>query len=77
MLRKGFGGEDFYSLWEEKKIGYVGKLKWTQRLETEVSTCRYWTRFVDEDWVIEGITLIYKATSWKRPRRVAVIRLRS
>ncbi|MEI0736550.1 transposase [Paenibacillus sp. JTLBN-2024] len=24
---KGFGGEDFYSLWENKGIGYVGKLE--------------------------------------------------
>jgi hypothetical protein len=71
---KGFGGEDFYSLWESKGIGYVGKLKWTQRLEKEVQACRYWTRYVDEDWIIEGITLIYKATSWKKPRRVAIIR---
>lgn len=71
---KGFGGEDFYSLWEAKRIGYVGKLKWTKRLASEVAACRYWKRFVDEDWVIEGITLIYKATSWKKPRLVAVIR---
>lgn len=39
---KGFGGEDFYSLWEAKRIGYVGKLKWTQRLQAEVGRCRYW-----------------------------------
>ncbi|MDQ0494752.1 hypothetical protein QOZ95_002919 [Paenibacillus brasilensis] len=26
---KGFGGDDFYGLWEQKNIGYVGKLKWT------------------------------------------------
>jgi len=71
---KGFGGEDFYSLWESKKIGYVGKLKWTRRLAKEVQACRYWTRYVDEDWIIEGITLIYKATSWKKPRCVAIIR---
>ena len=71
---KGFGGEEFYSLWEGKNIGYVGKLKWTQRLAAQVAACRYWKRFVDEDWMIEGITLIYKATSWKKPRRVAIIR---
>jgi len=71
---KGFGGEDFYHLWESKSIGYVGKLKWTERLAKEVAACRYWKRFVDEDWVIEGITLIYKATSWKHPRRVAIVR---
>ncbi|MCZ8514310.1 transposase [Paenibacillus filicis] len=29
---------------------------------------------MDEDWIIEGITLWYKATSWEKPRRVAVIR---
>ncbi|MCK9905685.1 transposase, partial [Frankia sp. Cpl3] len=33
---KGFGGEDFYSLWESKGIGYVGKLKWTERLQKGV-----------------------------------------
>ncbi|MUG73060.1 IS1380 family transposase [Paenibacillus sp. JMULE4] len=71
---KGFGGEDFYSLWEQKDIGYVGKLKWTQRLAKEVQTCRYWKRYVDEDWIIEGISMIYKATSWNKARRVAVIR---
>jgi hypothetical protein len=71
---KGFGGEDFYNLWESKGIGYVGKLKWTRRLAKEVQACRYWTRYVDEDWIIEGITLIYKATSWKKARRVAIIR---
>ena len=71
---KGFGGEDFYQLWEARKIGYVGKLKWTKRLAAEVAACRYWTRYVDEDWIIEGITMIYKATSWKKPRRVAIIR---
>lgn len=72
---KGFGGEDFYRFWEGKRIGYVGKLKWTQRLAKEVSSCRYWKRFVDDDeWIIEGITLIYKATSWKKARRVAIIR---
>jgi len=71
---KGFGGEDFYSLLEQEKISYVGKLKWTQRLAKEVRACRYWKRYVDEDWIIEGISLIYKATSWKKARRVAVIR---
>jgi hypothetical protein len=71
---KGFAGEEFYSLWEAKNIGYVGKLKWTKRLQDEVSQCRCWKRYVDEEWVIEGITLIYKATSWKKARRVVVIR---
>lgn len=71
---KGFGGEEFYSLWESKNIGYVGKQKWTKRLQTEVAKCRCWKRFVDKEWVIEGITLIYKATSWKKARRVAIIR---
>ncbi len=71
---KGFGGEDFYDLWERKNISYVGKLKWTQRLAKEVQACRCWTRYVDEDWIIEGISLIYKATSWEKARRVAIIR---
>lgn len=72
---KGFGGEEFYHLWESRNIGYVGKMKWTKRLENEVKSCRYWKRFVDDDdWIIEGITMIYKATSWKRARRVVIIR---
>ncbi|MCY9669932.1 IS1380 family transposase [Paenibacillus alginolyticus] len=71
---KGFGGEAFYSLLESKNIGYVGKLKWTERLQKEVSECRYWKRYVDENWVIEGIVLFYQATSWDKLRRVVVIR---
>lgn len=71
---KGFGGEDFYQLWETKGIGYVGKMKWTQRLQDEVKKCRYWTRFVDDDWIIEGIAMAYKATSWKKSRMVIIIR---
>jgi hypothetical protein len=71
---KGFGGEDFYSLLEKQKIGYVGKMKWTKRLAAEVAECRVWKRYVDEDWIIEGIALWYQATSWKKPRRIAVIR---
>ncbi|MEK4005505.1 IS1380 family transposase [Paenibacillus sp. FSL H3-0333] len=71
---KGFGGEDFYSLWEERQIGYVGKIKWTKRLAAEVAACPYWTRYVDEDWILEGLTLWYPATSWTKSRRVAVIR---
>jgi len=56
------------------EFGYVGKLKWTKRLAEQVAACRYWKRFVDEDWIIEGITIIYKATSWEKPRRVAMPR---
>ena len=33
---KGFGGEEFYDFWESRQIGYVGKLKWTSRLEQQV-----------------------------------------
>jgi len=71
---KGFAGEDFYQFWEQRKIGYVGKLKWTDRLAREVANCRHWTRYVDEDVIIEGIRLIYKATSWNKARLVIVIR---
>lgn len=49
-------------------------MKRTKRLATEVAACRYWKRYVDEDWIIEGIALGYQATSWKKPRRVALIR---
>nr|WP_197258759.1 hypothetical protein [Paenibacillus dendritiformis] len=51
----------------------VGKLKWTERLAKEVQACRYWTCYVDEDWIIEEITMFYKATSWKKDCRVASI----
>lgn len=71
---KGFGGEDFYTFWESRHIGYVGKLKWTSRLQQQVQACEHWTRFVDEDWIIEGIVLWYRATTWTKTRRVAVIR---
>ena len=71
---KGFGGEDFYAFWESRQIGYVGKLKWTSRLQEHVKACEHWQRFVDEDWIIEGIVLAYQAIGWKKMRRVAVIR---
>ncbi|MFD0960316.1 IS1380 family transposase, partial [Paenibacillus chungangensis] len=65
---------DFYDFWESRQIGYVGKLKWTSRLAQQVSECKHWTHFVDEDWIIEGIVLFYKASTWHKTRRVAVIR---
>ncbi|GER74415.1 hypothetical protein BpPP18_24820 [Weizmannia acidilactici] len=34
-----------------------------------------WVRYVDEEMtVIEGKTVHYQATSWEKPRRIAVIR---
>lgn len=71
---KGFGGEAFYRFWEENNIGYVGKIKWTDRLAKEVAQCTHWKRYADGDVIIEGIRLIYKATSWEKARIVTVIR---
>jgi len=72
---KGFGGEDFYASWENKEIDYVGKLKWTNRLaKAAYDDSTPWIRFVDEDIVIEGKTIYYQATTWKKARRVSVIR---
>ena len=72
---KGFAGEEFYSYWEGKHIDYAGKLKWTGRLAKAIyDDPEPWTRFVDEDTVIEGKTIDYQATSWDKPRRVSVIR---
>lgn len=71
---KGFGGEDFYTFWETRHIGYVGKMKWTTRLQQHVQACEHWTRFVDDEWIIEGLVLCYQATSWTKMRRVAIIR---
>jgi hypothetical protein len=70
---KGFGGEDFYAFWESRQIGYVGKIKWSPRLQNQVQACKHWTRFVDENWIIEGIVLYYQATTWSKARPVAVI----
>lgn len=73
---KGFGGEKFYSYWEQQKINYAGKLKWTSRLKKYVENDNSpWIRYVDDELiVIEGKTVYYQATSWEKPRRVAVIR---
>lgn len=72
---KGFAGEDFYSFWEGKEIDYVGKLRWTSRLTKAVYTDPApWVRYIDEDIVIEGKTIQYRATSWAKPRSVSVIR---
>jgi hypothetical protein len=70
---KGFGGEDFYAFWETRHIGYVGKLKWTLHLQEQVQACEHWTRFVDDEWIIEGLAPGYQATSWTKIRRVAII----
>ena len=72
---KGFGGETFYRFWEERKIGYVGKIKWTARLEQQAYWHRHkWTRYVDDDLILEGLSMEYRGTSWDRMRRVVVIR---
>lgn len=73
---KGFGGEDFYSYWENGGIGYTGKLRWTSRLKKRVENDDSpWIRYVDDELtVIEGKAVDYQASSWKKPRRVAVIR---
>nr|WP_017552834.1 IS1380 family transposase [Heyndrickxia coagulans] len=73
---KGFGGEDFYSYWEIGGIGYTGKLRWTSRLKKRVENDDSpWIRYVDDELtVIEGKAVDYQASSWKKPRRVAVIR---
>ncbi|MED4942393.1 IS1380 family transposase [Heyndrickxia coagulans] len=73
---KGFGGEDFYSYWENGGIGYTGKLRWTSRLKKWVENDDSpWIRYVDDELtVIEGKAVDYQASSWKKPRRVAVIR---
>ncbi|MGG3762770.1 IS1380 family transposase [Heyndrickxia coagulans] len=73
---KGFGGEDFYSYWENGGIGYTGKLRWTSRLKKRVENDDSpWIRYVDDELtVIEGKAVDYQATSWEKPRRVAVIR---
>ena len=54
---KGFGGEDFYRLWESKANRLCRQVEMDKRLAAEVAACRYWKRYVDEDWIIEGITL--------------------
>ncbi|MRN07830.1 IS1380 family transposase, partial [Lactobacillus sp. 0.1XD8-4] len=52
-----------------------GKLKWTNRLaKAAYDDSTPWIRFVDEDIVIEGKTIYYQATTWKKARRVSVIR---
>ncbi|WP_182914242.1 IS1380 family transposase [Paenibacillus sp. 1011MAR3C5] len=62
------------SMRSRKRNPSVGKLKWTNRLTEHVRKCEHWTRFVDEDWIIEGIVVNYQATTWNKTRRVAVIR---
>jgi hypothetical protein len=72
---KGFAGEDFYAFWERREIDYACKLKWTSRLaKAAYEDSTPWTRFVDEDTVIEGKTIDYQATTWKKSRRVSIIR---
>lgn len=62
---KGFGGEDFYSYWENGGIGYTGKLRWTSRLKKRVENDDSpWIRYVDDELtVIEGKAVDYQASS--------------
>ena len=77
-MDKGFGGEALYAYLERRGIGYVGKLRWTARMQRAlVAEPRRWQRLQADDLeVVEATAFGYQATDWAQPRRVVVIRRR-
>lgn len=74
-MDKGFAGEDIYGFLEGQQVGYVGKMKLTNRLQ-EWWQALSWRRIEDGEWVIEVASGQYQATTWKKPRRVVLVRKR-
>jgi len=74
-MDKGFAGEDIYRFLEGKEVGYVGKVKVTERLLSWGRTLD-WRRIEDGEWVIEVASGEYCATTWRKSRRVVLVRKR-
>lgn len=71
---EGFGGEENFSFWEGEEVGYAIKTKTTQRLIDKAKKEKFHLLWEDEEKKIEATSIIYKATSWEKARRVVVIR---
>jgi len=71
----GFAGEDVYGPLEKDGIGYVGKIKKTDRLMKHAESFGY-RRVEHTDLTIEVKSFNYQATTWKRRRRVVIVRTR-
>jgi len=72
---RGFSGEDVYQVLEEDKVGYVGKMKITDRLRRHAAIYKF-KRVEYTDLIIETASFNYQATSWDKRRRVVIIRTR-
>ena len=69
----GFGGENVYRVLEEEQVGYVGKMKITDRLRRHAASHRF-KRVEYTDLIVESCSFNYQATSWNKKRRVVIIR---
>ena len=75
-IDKGFTGENVFQTLEEDGRDYVVKLKWTKRLaQAAQSPDIAWHCITKSDREHCDVTTIqYQATSWKKPRRVVLVR---
>jgi len=74
---RGFQGEKTFAFLEVREIGYAMKIKTTARMRRAWDGLEY-TPISNEGDVeeIEALELSYRATTWKRSRRVVVVRRR-
>ncbi len=69
----GFGGEDVYRVLEKDNVGYVGKMKMTDRLRRHAAAHPF-KRVEYTDLVVEVTSFNYQATTWNKRRRVVIVR---
>lgn len=74
-MDSGFAGERVYGPLEEDEVGYVGKLKMTDRLRRHAASHPF-KRVEYTDKIVEVTSFYYKATTWKKKRRVVIVRTR-
>ncbi len=67
----GFFGNKFLTFLEEKKLSYITAVKINPLLKQDILNVKEWLS-IDEG--IEVSELLYKAHSWKMPRRIIVVR---
>lgn len=73
---RGFCGEDRLRFLESEPVGYVVKVKATHRLVKAAGGRGFRRLYETGEELIEATSVKYRATSWKKARRVVVIRKR-
>ena len=74
---KAFCGEERLSFLENEPVGYVVKMKATNRLVRAAEKIGFRRLYETEEEIVEATSFEYRATSWEKTRRVVVIRKRA